>query len=102
MSQIMVDVQLKEIDEKDVLVFILDKENPEKYIVNLNSATSQLELKEVFAALLELVMKENVALQLTIEDGYSKGLYKEVCEEYIRDLNKEIGEVKQNITKQME
>lgn len=48
MSQITVDVQLKEIDEKDVLVFILDKENPEKYIVNLNSATSQLELKEVF------------------------------------------------------
>lgn len=47
-------------------------------------------------------MKEDVALQLSIEDGYSKGLYKDVCEEYIRDLSKEIGEVKQNITKQME
>lgn len=34
--------------ETDVLVFLLDDESPEKYTINLNDSSSQLQIKEVF------------------------------------------------------
>jgi len=92
-----IDVVLTNIDENDVLIFQLDNDNFEKYSVNLNSSTSQMQLKEVFAKLLELLIEIDIELELKIAEGYSKGLYKDVCKEYIGDLNRELTQVKLHI-----
>lgn len=97
MSQRTINVELTVYGETDVLNFHLDDKNPEKYIVNLNSSTSQNDLKNVFCALLNLLTEEEITLKLVIVDGYKKGLYKDVCCEYINDLNKEISQVKEEI-----
>ena len=88
-----VEVLLTVLGEADVLIFRLDEDNPEKYIVNLNSPSNQTEIKDVFSKLLEMLIKDDITLQLTIAKDYSKGLYKDVCTEYIQDLNREIAQV---------
>ena len=47
------------------------------------------------AILKELETKD--IINLTIDDHYKKRLYKEVCEEYIADLNKEINTIRNEI-----
>lgn len=101
MNQRIIDVILTASADVDVLVFVLDDENPDAYIVNLNSATSQNELKNVFSKLLQILLEEDVALRLLIADGYGKGLYKDVCREYIDDLNRELVQVKEIIQKEL-
>lgn len=101
MSQRVIDVKLTAMSDVDVLIFGLDEEQPEAYVVNLNSATSQNELKEVFSKLLELLLTEDILLQLSVAPGYSKGLYKDVCKEYIEDLNRELVQVKANMKKEL-
>lgn len=88
--------------ETDILVFSLDENEPEKYIINLNDSSCQLQIKEVFSKLLEELLKFDINLHLEIQDGYSKGLYKDVCEEYIAELNKELMQVKNSINKELE
>ena len=39
---------------------------------------------------------------LEIQEGYSKGLYKDVCKEYIAELNKELVQVKNSIKKELQ
>lgn len=97
-----IEVRLTVLDNMDVLVFMLDLENPKKYVINLNDQNSQAQIKEVFAKLLEMLLKMDLALELKIEDGYSKGLYKDVCSEYISELNKEIAQTKIAIMKTLE
>ncbi|MBQ3603614.1 MAG: hypothetical protein IJA02_07230 [Clostridia bacterium] len=100
MNQIVINVQLTVIGEEDVLVFAIDEENPDKYIISLNSPNNQSEIKKVFSKILEMLFDNDITLQLQIADGYSKGLYKDVCEEYINELQKEISEVKEQLIKQ--
>lgn len=87
--------------DADVLQFQLDEEHPETYSVNLNSTSSQNELKQVFSKLLELLMEEDIVLELSVADGYKKGLYKDVCVEYIKDLNHELIQVKEAILSEL-
>ena len=47
-----------------------------------------------------MLFDNDIKLQLEIADGYSKGLYKDVCEEYISELQKEISDVKEQLIKQ--
>lgn len=96
-----IDVELTVLGEVDVLIFHFDNESPEKYLINLNSSTNQVEIKEVFAKLLELLIQEDLELKLIIAPGYTKGLYKDVCAEYISDLNREILQVKSNIAREL-
>lgn len=88
--------------ETDVLIFLLDEENPEKYAINLNDSSSQLQIKEVFSKLLEELLLCNIELELEISKNYSKGLYIDVCTEYISELNKELVQVKSSIKKELE
>ena len=97
MSQKMIDVELTVFSEADVLIFRLDDEHPDEYVVNLNSSSSQNELKKVFSKLLQMLLEEDVLLKYSIAPGYSKGLYKEVCKEYIDDLNRELLQVKESM-----
>jgi hypothetical protein len=101
MNRRIIDVELTLIGEEDTLVFHIDDSVPNEYIINLNSSTSQTELKLVFTKLLEILIKEDFELALKIAEGYSKGLFIDVCTEYINDLNKEIDQVKENITHEL-
>ncbi len=95
MSQKIINVKLTVLSDADVLIFDLDDENKEKYTVDLNSSSSQSSLKQVFSKLLNILLKEDIKLELEIDKDYKKGLYKDVCTEYISDLNQEILRVKE-------
>lgn len=99
MNQKQIEVLLTVVGESDVLNFILDQEKPDEYVVNLNSDTSQSELKKVFSKLLELIIENDVKLVLKIVEGYSKVLYMDVCTVYIDDLNREISSVAESVRK---
>lgn len=88
--------------ETDVLVFLLDDESPEKYTINLNDSSSQLQIKEVFSKLLEELLLFDIDLVLEIQEGYSKGLYKDVFTEYISELNKELKQTRSLMKKELE
>lgn len=100
MNQMEIKVQLTVIGEEDVLIFLIDEENPDKYTISLNSPNNQTDIKKVFSKLLEMLFDNEIKLQLQIADGYSKGLYKDVCEEYISELQKEISDVKEQLIRQ--
>ena len=93
MSQETIQVKLMANESNDDVLEFSFEEKP--IIVNLNSSDSQNELKVVFAALLkEVVVADNVPkLEFVVNDNYSRVLYKEVCSEYISDLNKEVEEI---------
>lgn len=95
-------VKLTVCGETDVLIFLLDEANPEKYIINLNDSSSQLQIKEVFSKLLEELLLFDIDLVLEIQESYSKGLYKDVFSEYISELNKELKQTKSMIKKELE
>ena len=95
-------VKLTVCGETDVLIFLLDEANPEKYIINLNDSSSQLQIKEVFSELLEELLLFDIDLVLEIQEGYSKGLYKDVFTEYILELNKELKQTKSMMKKELE
>ena len=95
-------VKLTVCGETDVLIFLLDEANPGKYIINLNDSSSQLQIKEVFSKLLEELLLFDIDLVLEIQEGYSKGLYKDVFTEYISELNKELKQTKSMMKKELE
>ena len=95
-------VKLTVCGETDVLIFLLDEADPEKYIINLNDSSSQLQIKEVFSKLLEELLLFDIDLVLEIQEGYSKGLYKDVFTEYISELNKELKQTKGMMKKELE
>ena len=99
MNQKQIEVLLTVVGESDVLNFMLDQEKPDEYVVNLNSDTSQSELKKVFSKLLALIIENDVELVLKIAEGYSKVLYIDVCTVYIDDLNREISSVAESVRK---
>lgn len=101
MSQKMIEVKLTVLSDADVLIFALDEEHPEAYVVDLNSSSSQNDLKKIFSRLLQILLEEDILLQYTPVPGYSKGLYKDVCKEYIDDLNRELSLVKMNMSKDL-
>lgn len=102
MNPVLIKVQLSAVGETDVLVFFIDEEKyPEGIAVNLNSPDGQGDLKKVFSAILKKLEKSEVKLQLEIEEGYSKGLYKEVSDEYIQSLNDEISTVYHKIQEEL-
>ena len=91
-------VLISDIPEKDSLVFQIDEQ---KMSVNLNSQDCQTSLKNVFAELLKKLVKNDVQLELRISEGYSRQMYIEVCQEYIKDLNRELSECKAELRKQL-
>ncbi len=92
-----INVELTVSGQIDVLRFIIEPDNPEQYVINLNDDSNQTELKKVFAKLLELLLEGDVELNFVVASGYTRGLYVEVCKEYIADLNKELSEVKEQL-----
>lgn len=92
-----IDVLLTVMGDSDVLVFNLDTEDPDKYVIDLNDTAGQVKIKEVFSKLLEMLLNEKLTLRFRIAEGYSKVLYKDVCSEYIKELNTEIEQVIESV-----
>ena len=97
-----IDVELKLIDDEDVLVFYLTEERSNDCSIKLNSATAQQEIKKVFSALLKLLVENEIELNYIVSDDYTRGLYRDVCREYVNELQKEIKNVKMSILKVIE
>ena len=101
MNQIEIKVELTVIGDTDVLVFHIDEENPQNYVVNLNSANNQTDIRKVFMKMLEMLFDNDIKLQFDVAEGYSKGLYKDVCTEYISELQREISNVKEKLINEL-
>ena len=69
--------------------------------VNLNMDSCQAELKDTFSKLIKLSLENDVTLKLKIEEGYGRGLYKDVCTEYINELQRELNNVKERIRREL-
>ena len=49
-----------------------------------------------------MLIENDVCLEFSHAEDYSRGMYIEVCEEYVNDLNRELESVKEKIRKEME
>ena len=75
-------------EDRDILRFTFKEET---YIdIDLNSATCQSEIKKLFAELLKVASVDDIELTFSCEKDFPRGLYKEVCEEYIKDISREL------------
>lgn len=99
MNQITLNVKLfAESTDDDILAFLFEDAESR---VNLNTDSCQAELKEAFSKLIKLSLDNDVSLNLIIEDGYGRGLYKDVCTEYIAELQRELDSVKEKIRREI-
>ena len=99
MNQEIIEVLLTSEDvDTDTLIFKIDGN---QLVVNLNSPDCQSAFKNIFAELLRKLVKDDIVLELNIDDGFNRMLYKEVYEEYIKDLNRELNECKDDLRKQL-
>ena len=89
-------------DEK--LLRLVDelKQQTDYKIIIVDDGSKNAESKDVFSKLLEELIEFDINLDLEIQEGYSKGLYKDVCKEYIAELNKELVQVKNSIKKELQ
>lgn len=95
-------VKLELINEVDVLSFFVGSDTyPQGLRVNLNSPDGQNDLAKVFAVALKELEDKPFEFVLEISDGYAKGLYKDVCSEYIACLNVEIAKVYEKLQKEL-
>ena len=99
MNQKAIEVVLLAADEETDLLRFKFEDDP--LDVNLNSPICQNELKAVFVRLLQMLIENDVYLEFNHADDYGRGMYIEVCEEYIRDLNRELASAKEKIHKEM-
>lgn len=102
MRQEKIRVLLKEYKNHDCLVFEMDPDDRSKDLpINFNSESCQLEIKTVFSVLLEKMVDVSIQLEFQKEPQYSKVLYIDVCKEYIADLNREIGQIQVELSKEL-
>ena len=92
-----INVHLEKRENKDYLVFGFE----EVAEVCLNDDESQNNLKSIFVKLLTEITKYPVELQFLENPEYKTGLYIDVCKEYIKDLNKEITNVRKNMPEKL-
>lgn len=95
-NQETLDVKLFDDNGIDTLLFCVSSDG-EGISVNLNDTSGQNDFKRVFETILKELDTRDIIFNLIIDDHYKKGLYKEVCEEYIADLNKEINTIRDEI-----
>lgn len=65
--------------------------------INLNS-NDQSGLRIIYKKLIKLSLENKVSLNLKYQEGYNKNLFKEIADEFIRDLNTELKKISDDIT----
>lgn len=96
MSQRTINVLLTTLGEdRDVLRFFLSEDSI--LDIDLDSATCQADIKKLFSEILKLSLTEDIELKYTFEEDFPRELYKDVCKEYIKDIDREIYESTQII-----
>lgn len=92
-----INVHLEKIDELDYMVFEFEEEMK----VCLNTETSQNELKAIFSNLLDELIQQPIKLEFIERTDYKTVLYTDVCREYIKDLNREISNVRKSMPEEI-
>lgn len=102
-KSVVINVELLDKDGKDILHFdLVSESHPQGIDVNLNAEDGQNQLVTVFSCLLQKLLMNKVFLQLKINSGYGRMLFRDVCTEYIKNLNSELDSVyEQMISEQL-
>ena len=102
-KSVVINVELLDKGGKDILHFdLVSESHPQGIDVNLNAEDGQNQLVTVFSCLLQKLLMNKVYLQLKINSGYGRMLFKDVCTEYIKNLNSELDSVyEQMISEQL-
>ena len=100
MNQTTLNVRLFEDEETkdDILSFQFEDGNGD---IELNSDSNQNQIKQVFTKLIKLSLASDIVLKLVIDEKYRRGLYKDVCTEYIKELQKEINDSRERIRREL-
>lgn len=92
MNQRIIDVVLTTLGEdRDVLRFYID--NDECIDIDLDNASCQTEIKKIFSEILQIAVNEDIEFNYICEEQFPRELYKDVCEEYIKDISEELQSV---------
>ena len=75
-------------EDRDVLRFNITEDTA--IDIDLDSSTCQTDIKKLFSEILMIAVYEDISFKFVIEDGFPRELYKDVCEEYIKDITKEL------------
>ena len=99
MKQETIKVELLAFDpDTDILRFYVSEKLAD---INLNSSECQSSLKEIFAILLKSLIHSDLELELSVNEAYKRTMYVEVCTEYIKDLNRELADVKDELRREL-
>lgn len=79
----------------DYIRFFLDDENIEN--INLNS-NEQNTLRNIYKKMISMSIDSKLSLQLEYQVGYNKILFKEIADEFIKDLNGELEKIHNDTT----
>lgn len=85
-------------ENSDILRFCIDSENLD---INLNESDCQNAMKNMFSVLLKKAVHVDISLEFDVAPEYTRGMYMEVCAEYIKDLNRELAEVVDTIRNEL-
>ena len=89
MNQRIISVLLTTLGEdRDVLRFRIDDDT--SLDIDLDSATCQSEIKKLFSVILQYALNEDIKLEFITEKDFPRELYKDVCTEYIKDIEREL------------
>lgn len=91
-------VVLMEKNGKDIMKFNINSNTIDE--IDLNS-TDQTNLRNLFYKIINQVLIEDFEFLLEIEQNYKKNLYIEIATEYIKQLNVELGKIKDEIPTQL-
>lgn len=81
--------------EEDVFRLLTSEDAFCDVTVSSNKGTN--DLKDMFAALLKVLMKDDVKVAFEKTEGYKPALYEDVCKDYIDILNGELVQARQEI-----
>ena len=73
----------------------------EEKTVCLTSEECQNDLLEIFNVLLKELINSPVKLEYSPNPNFKKGLYIDVCSEYIKDLNREVNSIRKKIPEKL-
>lgn len=92
-----INVHLEKREIKDYMIFKFEEE----IVICLNEESGQSEFKTLFSVLLTELIKNPFKLEYIENKEYKVGLYIDVCQEYVKDLNREISNVRKNIPEKL-